>query len=121
MLFRSQLLPVMPMETLIVTKGDQLLHIAAGGGGYGDPLERDPTAVLDDVLDDKIDIGMAREVYGVAILSGTAEVDTNATCRLRAELRSTSQAERLQRQLTQFTRRNNLPEADATGRRGPTV
>ena len=117
----SQLLPVMPMETLIVSRGDQLLHIAAGGGGYGDPLERNPTAVLEDVLDDRMDIGMAREVYGVVISSGTPEIDASATRGLRAELRSTSQGERLQRQLEQFARRNNLPEADVTGRQDPTA
>jgi N-methylhydantoinase B len=112
----SQLLPVMPMETLLVSKGDKLVHIAAGGGGYGDPLERDPTAVLDDVLDDKIDVGMAREVYGVVIASGTCEIDKQATRRLRAELRSMSQGDRLRRQFTQFARRNGLPETDVTGR-----
>ena len=117
----SQLLPVMPMETLIVSKGDRILHIAAGGGGYGDPLERDPTAVLEDVLDDRMDNGMAREVYGVVISTGTPEIDATDTRGLRAALRSTSQVERLQRQFEQFARRNNLPEADVTGRHDPTA
>ena len=36
----------------------------AGGGGYGDPLERDPRLVLADVTEEKITVGRAREAYG---------------------------------------------------------
>jgi N-methylhydantoinase B len=40
-----------------------------GGGGYGDPFERDPRAVLDDVLNGYVSLEAARREYGVVILS----------------------------------------------------
>ena len=38
-----------------------------GGGGYGDPLEREPTRVLDDVINGYVSLAGAREIYGVVI------------------------------------------------------
>jgi N-methylhydantoinase B len=60
-----------------------------GGGGYGDPLEREPDLVAHDIEDGLVSIERAREVYGVA-LTETSEherntVDAEATARLRAE------------------------------------
>jgi N-methylhydantoinase B len=55
-----------------------------GGGGYGDPLERDPQAVLADVRDGKVSAAKAAEEYGVVIDDG---VDTTATEAKRRELR----------------------------------
>ena len=58
--------------------GDDCLYIRwNGGGGYGDPLDRDPDAVRCDVLEGVVSAKAAREVYGV-VLSG-ADVDTAAT------------------------------------------
>ena len=57
----------------------------ASGGGYGDPLEREPDAVLRDFADEYITIDMARETYGVVIDPNTREVDRDETDRLRAE------------------------------------
>jgi len=37
---------------VILNKGDQFQYVHASGGGYGKPFERDPVAVLDDVLDE---------------------------------------------------------------------
>ena len=45
--------------------GDVVSYFSPAGGGYGDPLERDPAKVLDDVLDDFITVEHARDVYGV--------------------------------------------------------
>ena len=39
---------------IVLHPGDQLWEYIAGGAGYGDPLDRDPAAVLADVLDGKI-------------------------------------------------------------------
>jgi N-methylhydantoinase B len=74
-------LPTMPMEAVKIRRGDVLHHVSAGGGGYGDPLTRDPHAVLDDVLDDKVSVPAARERYGVVIADGA--VDEAATAGLR--------------------------------------
>ena len=57
-----------------------------GGGGYGDPLQRDPSRVLDDVLDGFVSPQSAREQYGVVI--DGAEVDAAATAALRIQLRA---------------------------------
>jgi N-methylhydantoinase B len=48
-------------------KGDSLRLIGPGGGGYGNPLERDPGAVLSDVLDGYISAESAIRDYGVVI------------------------------------------------------
>ena len=54
-----------------------------GGGGYGDPFERDPEAVLDDVRCEKVSLDRAREVYGVVINPETWTVDIQETSKLR--------------------------------------
>src|SRR5499426_2505211 len=55
----------LPSKKMIVLHpGDQLWEYIAGGAGYGDPLERSPGSVLDDVLDGKVSRESARETYG---------------------------------------------------------
>ena len=66
--------------------GDVLTVLTGGGGGYGDPLERDPEAVLVDCLDGKVSLAQAREAYGVVIDEEAHVVDLDATTVLRAEL-----------------------------------
>jgi N-methylhydantoinase B len=64
--------------------GDRLRTLGPCGGGYGDPRERDPERVLDDVLDGLVSPETARSVYGVEIAGGA--VDAAATERLRGRL-----------------------------------
>lgn len=47
--------------------GDVVSYYSPSGGGYGDPLDRDPKKVLDDVLDGFITVNHAREDYGVVL------------------------------------------------------
>ena len=47
--------------------GDVVSYYSPSGGGYGDPLDRDPKKVLDDVLDGFITVDHAREDYGVVL------------------------------------------------------
>ncbi|MBW1780435.1 MAG: hydantoinase B/oxoprolinase family protein [Deltaproteobacteria bacterium] len=70
--------------------GDRVTMDAAGGGGFGDPLEREPAQVEQDVRDGYVSIVRAREDYGVVIDSGTLSVDPKATEELREGMRSTS-------------------------------
>jgi N-methylhydantoinase B len=56
-----------------------------GGGGYGDPLVREPLAVARDLREEKITPGAARSVYGVVLAGG--EVDPAATAAERERLR----------------------------------
>jgi len=61
-----------------------------GGGGWGDPLEREPELVALDVTQGKVSAASARDDYGVVLLSTASEciVDLKATERLRDELRA---------------------------------
>jgi N-methylhydantoinase B len=72
--------------------GEWVRGLEAGGGGYGDPLERDPDAVRRDVLDRWVSSEAAREQYGVILLGdaaeGEVEVDLEATRALRAALQA---------------------------------
>ncbi|MEM7541755.1 MAG: hydantoinase B/oxoprolinase family protein [Pseudomonadota bacterium] len=60
-----------------------LRHQTAGGGGYGDPMQREVGAVLEDVLDEFITIDDARNLYGVVIDPDSLEVDLGATNKCR--------------------------------------
>jgi N-methylhydantoinase B len=64
-------------------RGDSITAIRACGGGYGDPLQRDPADVLDDVLDEYVTVEKARDDYGVVIAPDLV-VDVEATARERA-------------------------------------
>ncbi|MEM9684351.1 MAG: hydantoinase B/oxoprolinase family protein, partial [Pseudomonadota bacterium] len=55
----------------------------AGSGGYGDPFERDPEAVAEDVRQDKISLRHAEEEYGVVIDPATLAVNRDATDKRR--------------------------------------
>src|SRR5581483_438017 len=66
----------LPSKKMIVLHpGDQLWEYIAGGAGYGGPLDRDPAAVLADVLDGKVSAVVAREGYGVVLTRDGAAVD----------------------------------------------
>ena len=70
--------------------------IAMGGGGYLDPLDRDPARVLADVVSGVVTPGHAAERYGVIVADGVDRVDEAATearrREIRAERRATSSA-----------------------------
>jgi N-methylhydantoinase B len=71
--------------------GDVISFQQSGAGGYGDPFERDPALVLDDVLDDYVSIEAARAEYGVVFAGAGADlrVDEHATTALRGGRRRT--------------------------------
>jgi N-methylhydantoinase B len=69
-----------------IKKGSTVRCILAGGGGWGDPLERDPETVLEDVLDEKLTLDYVRNEYGVAINEKTMKLDIAATEKLRQSL-----------------------------------
>ncbi len=68
--------------------GDSLLFHSCGGGGWGDPLERDAQAVCDDVRNEYVSIEGAERDYGVVVDPTTLRVDDTATARLRAARRA---------------------------------
>jgi N-methylhydantoinase B len=70
-----------------VQEGDQLRYITWGGGGYGDPLEREPEKVQKDVMRGLVSVEKAKNDYGVIISPDTHEIDSAATDTLRAEMK----------------------------------
>jgi N-methylhydantoinase B len=75
--------PIRPKGRQTVPPRDTICLQLPGGGGFGDPLARDPKAVHDDVLDGLITAEQARRDYSVAI-DAAGEIDVAATERLRA-------------------------------------
>ncbi len=68
--------------------GDVIIMDAAGGGGFGDPLDRDPEMVQEDVTQGYVSLEKAREDYGVVIDPATMQADLAATEELRRSLRT---------------------------------
>ncbi len=66
--------------------GDVLVFFAPGGGGFGDPLDREPERVAGDVANGWVSCEQAREMYGVA-LRDDGTVDAAATTDLRERVR----------------------------------
>ncbi len=85
----GRILPVLLITPDQLKKGDVFRHVMAGGGGYGDPLDRDPERVLGDVLEEKVSAAHASSAYGVVILESapTPTIDWAATESRRAEMR----------------------------------
>jgi N-methylhydantoinase B len=75
-----------------IQKGQRIMYDYGGGGGWGNPLDRDPEAVLDDVLDEYVSIKAADADYGVVINGSleelTLEIDHEATKERRAAMRA---------------------------------
>ena len=69
---------------LVLQPGEMIRGLDAGGGGYGDPMERDPERVRMDVARGWETPERAREIYGVA-LTGDRETDTLAVDREETE------------------------------------
>jgi len=75
----------LPGKTVLdLGAGDVLTVLTGGGGGFGDPFERDPQAVVEDWLAGKVTLLHARDAYGVAIDAARRAVDEAETARLRA-------------------------------------
>ena len=64
--------------------GQLVRSVTGTGGGFGDPRERDPERVRDDVRDGYVTLEYAREVYAVALDPETLEVDAAETAALRS-------------------------------------
>jgi N-methylhydantoinase B len=77
-------------EDIAVEAGDELDFITWGGGGWGDPLARDPALVAKEVKQGLVSVDGAR-AYGVVIADGG--VDDDATTTLREAMRATRPAE----------------------------
>ena len=74
------------MQPINLGNGDVYRHIMAGGGGFGNPFERDLERVRTDVIEGKVTRKHAREAYGVVLSDDEVSpvVDLKATESLRA-------------------------------------
>jgi N-methylhydantoinase B len=70
-----------------IARGDVLRHLQAGGGGWGDPLERDVELVESDVRQERITVECALRDYGVVINPVTLRADHEGTRQVRAQRR----------------------------------
>jgi N-methylhydantoinase B len=70
-----------PPETEVIVRSN-------GGGGWGDPLERDPERVRVDVIEGYVTLDRARSDYGVVLNAKDCSIDQAATGKLRADLRA---------------------------------
>ena len=61
--------------TMTMYSGEVLRHELAGGGGWGDPLERNPEKVLKDVRNELVSMNSARVDYRVVIQLDSRSVD----------------------------------------------
>ena len=76
-----------PSGLTLCRNGEVIQFQSAGGGGYGDPLKRDPEAVEADVRNGYVSIDKAKEGYGVVIDAETLSVDLVATEMARAAMK----------------------------------
>ena len=75
------------IDNVRVRPGDRIVFCTAGGGGWGDPLERDPTWVRNDVARRLLSAEKARGEYGVVLAGAGLTVDRRASQDLREGMR----------------------------------
>ena len=78
-------LRVKPHRMVEIRKGDTVVKISGGGGGVGEPREREPALVALDVKNEMVSVEAARKIYGVAVDPATFAVDEAETRRLRTQ------------------------------------
>ena len=81
-------IPLPSKTTREITSASRVILKTAGGGGYGNPFDRPPEKVLEDVKEHFIGIDRAKSDYGVVIDSQTMTVDLGATEALKRKHRS---------------------------------
>jgi len=74
--------------TFPFNSGDVYTVYFGGGGGYGDPLDRDPEGIEVDIRNEYVSISEAARTYGVVVDVKTLKVDSPATAKRRAEMRA---------------------------------
>jgi N-methylhydantoinase B len=86
--------PLPPVSVEVLRPGEFIVGTDSGGGGYGDPLERDPQRVLHDITEKWVTVAQAHNIYGVVFAErdGELQVESAATADRRQALRRTRAA-----------------------------
>ncbi len=98
-----------PYRTVFPAGGSVVVE-TAGGGGWGNPLDRDPASVRNDVLEEFISLETAREDYGVVLDAGPERSTDAATAALRAAAAVSRNAKRRRRAERIARSRSPLPD-----------
>ena len=77
-----------PLKRLPLPEGTIVVDPVMVGSGYGDPLERDPARVLQDLRDGAVSVRLAASVYGVVLAADSRSVDAAATQAAREKQRA---------------------------------
>jgi N-methylhydantoinase B len=86
---KDQLIPLRCIDHVTdIQPGDVIITKSGGGGGVGDPLDRDVEMVRMDVLNRYVSVNKAKDVYGIVVDPDTFEVDYAATDKLRKQMKS---------------------------------
>ena len=72
---------------ILLNQDDVFEYTWQGGGGYGDPLDRDPEQVVRDVKNGLVSQGAAKKLYGVTLNKKTGKINPSATNKLRDTIR----------------------------------
>lgn len=78
---------ILKLPATALSPGDRVSVRSGGGGGFGDPLDRDPEAVRVDLREGYVSPAAARDEYGVVLDPKTGMVGVDVSVRLRNELR----------------------------------
>ena len=74
-------------EALPLKNTDTYTSYPSGGGGWGDPLDRDPEWVRMDTRNEIISTDSARNIYGVVLKGDRLEINTEQTFKLRVKIK----------------------------------
>ena len=88
----NKLLPLHTVDMVQVEPGDIIMTKTFGGGGVGNPLDREVEKVREDALNEYVSIKTAKEVYGVIIDPQTFDVDYDGTTKLRSRKKRAKKA-----------------------------
>jgi hypothetical protein len=102
----------LPYREFELQPHDVLSFSSSSGGGYGDPLEREPTMVVRDVFERLVSTEAARDIYGV--ITDGERLDIEATGLARARLRE-ERTEDLEREATTAKAPHGTSEGDGSG------
>ena len=78
---------LLPFSEFDLKKDDALQMRVSNGGGYSDPLERNPKSALEDLINGNISKVMAQRIYEVVLIENSIKTDSVVTQNIRSTIR----------------------------------